>query len=137
MQLVRHQRVEVNLPPPSAASPGPAEVILSRAQRAHARLSREERRARNARKKGEARSRSSCSGSQKALRPFWGWRQRNASVWMDSLHAPLTEIRLRMRAIGKWHEKSKQGRFLSSFEGILCLSRQSNTTETGKQRRRR
>jgi hypothetical protein len=51
MQLVRHQRVEVNLPPPSAASPGPAEVILSRAQRAHARLSWEERRARNACKK--------------------------------------------------------------------------------------
>jgi hypothetical protein len=51
MQLVRHQRVEVNLPPPSAASPGPAEVILSRAQRAHARLSWEERRARNVRKK--------------------------------------------------------------------------------------
>ena len=41
----------MNLPPPSAAEPAPAEVILSRAQRAHARLSWEERRARNARKK--------------------------------------------------------------------------------------
>jgi hypothetical protein len=61
MQLVRHQRVEVNLLPPSAASPGPAEVILSRAQRAHARLSWEERRARNARKKG---------GSQIAIKLF-------------------------------------------------------------------
>jgi hypothetical protein len=49
MQLVRHQRIEVNLPPPTAASPRKAEVILSRAQRAHSRLSWEERLARNAR----------------------------------------------------------------------------------------
>jgi hypothetical protein len=48
MQLVRHQRIEVSLPPP-AASPREAEVILSRAQRAHARLSWAERLARNAR----------------------------------------------------------------------------------------
>src|SRR5438094_8814687 len=48
-QLVRHQRVEVSLPPPPAASPGKEEVILSRAQRAHARLSWAERVARNAR----------------------------------------------------------------------------------------
>jgi hypothetical protein len=48
MQLVRHQRIEVNLPPP-AASPRKGEVILSRAQRAHARLSWAERLARNAR----------------------------------------------------------------------------------------
>jgi hypothetical protein len=48
MQLVRHQRIEVNLPP-SAASPRKGEVILSRAQRAHARLSWAERLARNAR----------------------------------------------------------------------------------------
>jgi hypothetical protein len=47
MQLVRHQRIEVSLSPP-AASPGTAEVILSRAQRAHSRLSWEERLARNA-----------------------------------------------------------------------------------------
>jgi len=39
MQLVRHQRIEVSLPPPAAASPRTADVILSRAQRAHARLS--------------------------------------------------------------------------------------------------
>ena len=49
MQLVRHQRIEVSLSPPAAASPGTADVILSRAQRAHSRLSWEERLARNAR----------------------------------------------------------------------------------------
>ena len=49
MQLVRHQRIEVSLPPPAAASPRKAEVILSRAQRAHYRLSWDERLARNAR----------------------------------------------------------------------------------------
>jgi hypothetical protein len=47
MQLVRHQRIEVSMPPP--ASPRKAEVILSRAQRAHSRLSWAERLARNAR----------------------------------------------------------------------------------------
>ena len=49
MQLVRHQHIEVSLPPPAAASPGQADVILSRAQRAHSRLSWAERLARNAR----------------------------------------------------------------------------------------
>jgi len=49
MQLVRHQRIEVSLPPPAAASPRKAEVILTRAQRAHSRLSWAERFARNAR----------------------------------------------------------------------------------------
>src|SRR2546426_3990489 len=49
MQLVRHQRIEVSLPPPAAASPRTADVILSRAERAHARLSWAERFARNAR----------------------------------------------------------------------------------------
>ena len=48
LQLVRHQRIEVSLSPPAAASPGTADVILSRAQRAHSRLSWEERLARNA-----------------------------------------------------------------------------------------
>lgn len=47
-QLVRHQRIEVSLSPP-AALPRTAEVILSRAQRAHSRLSWAERLARNAR----------------------------------------------------------------------------------------
>ena len=49
MQLVRHQRIEVSLSPPATASPRKAQVILSRAQRAHARLSWAERLARNAR----------------------------------------------------------------------------------------
>src|SRR6184192_843602 len=49
MQLLRHQRIEVSMPPPAAASPRTADVILSRAQRAHARLSWAERFARNAR----------------------------------------------------------------------------------------
>jgi len=49
MQLVRHQRIEVSSPPSAAASPCKAEVILSRAQRAHSRLSWAERLARNAR----------------------------------------------------------------------------------------
>jgi hypothetical protein len=49
LQLVRHQRIEVRFPPPVAASSPPAEAILSRAQRAHARLSWETRLARNAR----------------------------------------------------------------------------------------
>jgi hypothetical protein len=48
LQLVRHQRIEVSLLPPAAASPGKAEVILSRPQRAHYRLSWQERLARNA-----------------------------------------------------------------------------------------
>ena len=49
MQLVRHQHIEVSLPLPPAASPGQAAVILSRAQRAHARLSWAERLACNER----------------------------------------------------------------------------------------
>jgi hypothetical protein len=52
MHLLRHQRVEVTLPQtPSACQnePAPAPPILSRAQRAHARLSWQERLARNAR----------------------------------------------------------------------------------------
>src|SRR5229473_5834403 len=49
IQLVRHQRIEVSLPPPTSASPCQAEVILSRPQRAHSRLSWAERLARNAR----------------------------------------------------------------------------------------
>src|SRR5256886_2582114 len=48
-QLVRHQRMEMSLSPPATASSGKAEVILSRAQRAHYRLSWQERLARNAR----------------------------------------------------------------------------------------
>jgi hypothetical protein len=47
MQLVRHQRIEVSLSPP-AARPCTADVILCCAQRAHSRLSWDERLARNA-----------------------------------------------------------------------------------------
>ena len=49
LQFVRHQCIEVSPLPPAAASPGKAEVILSRAQRAHYRLSWQERLARNGR----------------------------------------------------------------------------------------
>ena len=49
MQLVRHQRLEMSLSPPAAASPPSADVILSRAQRARYRLCWQERLARNAR----------------------------------------------------------------------------------------
>jgi hypothetical protein len=49
IQLVQHQRLEVSLSPPTATSPPTADVILSRAQRAHSRLSWAERLARNAR----------------------------------------------------------------------------------------
>lgn len=49
MQLVRQQRINVSLLPPSPTAPASAEVILSRAQRAHTRLSWETRLARNAR----------------------------------------------------------------------------------------
>ncbi len=39
MQLVRHQCIEMSLSPPTTASLPIAEVLLSRAQRAHSRLS--------------------------------------------------------------------------------------------------
>ncbi len=48
-ELVRHQRIEVNLSPPAAPSSPIVDVLLSRAQRAHYRLSWQERLARNAR----------------------------------------------------------------------------------------
>jgi hypothetical protein len=49
MRLVRHQRLEMSLSPPAAASPPLADMILSRAQRARSRLCWQERLARNAR----------------------------------------------------------------------------------------
>ncbi len=48
-QLVRHLHIEVSQPAPAATSPPTAGVILSRAQRAHFRLSWQERLAHNAR----------------------------------------------------------------------------------------
>ena len=47
MHLLRHQRIEVSVSPTPPSSPIPADVILSRAQRAHVRLSWETRLARN------------------------------------------------------------------------------------------
>lgn len=55
MQLVRHQRVEVSLPeatPPRAACPASPSPIQSRSQRAHYRLSWQERLVRNTRAPG-------------------------------------------------------------------------------------
>jgi hypothetical protein len=49
IQLLRHQRIEMSLPPPAATSPPATDLILSRAQRAHSRLGFQERLARNAR----------------------------------------------------------------------------------------
>ena len=49
LQLVRHQRIEVSQPAPAATSPPITGVTLSRAQRAHFRLSWQERLAHNAR----------------------------------------------------------------------------------------
>ena len=49
MQLVRLQRIEVSMPPPPAPSSRKADVLLSRPQRAHFRLSWTERLAHNAR----------------------------------------------------------------------------------------
>jgi len=49
VQLVRHQRLEMSLSPPAAASPPTADVILSRTQRARSRLSWQERLERNGR----------------------------------------------------------------------------------------
>lgn len=50
LELVRDQRLEMSLSPPAAVATGSADVILSRAQRAHSRLSWGERLARNARR---------------------------------------------------------------------------------------
>jgi len=49
MQLLQHQRVEVSMPPPVVASLPSADTILSRAERAHSRLSWEKRLVRNTR----------------------------------------------------------------------------------------
>ena len=51
-QLMRNQRIEVSMPPPVVASPNTANALLSRAQRAHTRLSWAERLAHNARRSG-------------------------------------------------------------------------------------
>jgi hypothetical protein len=49
IQLLRHQRIEVQVGPPTCAGLAVKPALFSRAQRAHYRLSWEERLARNAR----------------------------------------------------------------------------------------
>ena len=57
MQLFRSQRVEMQVEEASGADPPASPAILSRAQRAHYRLSWKERLARNARPPGASRVR--------------------------------------------------------------------------------
>jgi hypothetical protein len=49
MQLLAHQQVQIHLAPPGPAQPATSVPLLTRAQRAHYRLSWVERLARNAR----------------------------------------------------------------------------------------
>jgi hypothetical protein len=75
MQLVRNQRVEVSPPEatlPRATSPAPQSPILSRAQRAHYRLSWQERLARNARAPTSARVTIRLFGVPSAFATFLG-----------------------------------------------------------------
>ena len=74
IQLVRHQRVEVSLSPPSADEPASAEMILSRAQRAHSRLSWEIRLARNARSEASGPVLIRLFGVPQAFADFLGLR---------------------------------------------------------------
>jgi len=74
-QLVRNQRVEVSLPEaslPRATSPAPQPPTLSRAQRAHYRLSWQERLARNARAPTAGRVTISLFGVPQAFAAFLG-----------------------------------------------------------------
>jgi len=70
MQLVRHQRVEVILPPAHHPQQVSSPPILSRAQRAHARLSWAERLARNARAPTQRVVRIKLFGVPEALATF-------------------------------------------------------------------
>jgi hypothetical protein len=72
MQLVRHQRIEVNVPSSPAASPTNADVILSRAQRAHTRLSWETRLTRNARSTAAGQVTINLSGVPQSFAIFLG-----------------------------------------------------------------
>jgi hypothetical protein len=94
LQLVQHQRLEVSLSPPTATSPPLAEMILSRAQRAHSRLGWQERLARNARPSTPARHDQADRASRQPLPPRSGCRQRNlvlttvGSLFPDKLASP-------------------------------------------------
>ena len=74
MQLVRDQHIEVRLAenPPSQRSPTPSPLILSRAQRAHYRLSWHERLARNARAPTACRPTITLFGVPDAFAAFLG-----------------------------------------------------------------
>ena len=78
MQLVRDQRIEISLSP-SAASPPTTEVILSREQRAHSRLSWAERLARNGRVPTADQVTIKLFGIPAGLPPRSGWRQCNTA----------------------------------------------------------
>ncbi len=72
--LVRNQRIEVNVRPPVIASPPTASVPLSRAQRAHTRLSWEARLARNAQAQATGRSTIHLYGVPESFAAFLGLR---------------------------------------------------------------
>jgi hypothetical protein len=72
LQLVRHQHVEVSLLAPPAPVPTNADLILSRAQRAHARLSWQARLARNARPEASGQVTINLFGVPKDFATFLG-----------------------------------------------------------------
>jgi hypothetical protein len=73
MHLLRHQRLEVKLSPPTSAPPPPTSVVLSRAQRAHSRLSWIERLARNGRAHTAGQITIRLFGVPVALAPLLDW----------------------------------------------------------------
>lgn len=91
-QLVRPQHREVSLPPLAAASPGKADMILSRAQRAHARLSWAERLARNARAPTASQVTSRLFGIPEAFATSLGWA--TVSLGLDSRWVPSSRTSL-------------------------------------------
>jgi hypothetical protein len=72
LQLVRHQRIEAGFAPPVSPGPTTADVILSRAQRAHTRLSWETRLARNARPAASGQVSINLFGVPKSFATFLG-----------------------------------------------------------------
>ena len=72
MQLLRHQRVDIQLGPPSQDKPDPPPATFSRAQRAHYRLSWHERLARNARDSATCRPTITLFGVPDAFAAFLG-----------------------------------------------------------------
>jgi len=72
MQLLAHQQVQIHLAPPSQAQPATSAPLLSRALRAHYRLSWAERLARNARAPTEGLVRIKLCGVPEAFTTFLG-----------------------------------------------------------------